>query len=223
METLDSSRITPVLDDMNLQFTVEKKRRLARLSELSEAELEWLMVEHYQLSVRNPDFLSTAATTTKAFAEPAVTEELQRNLKEENGRAATYKRALAEVGIDVDRHVEFAPTTEFFAKVLALITDSPQCALGTIYATETAARFEHEVFLDISREIAGRRSRSWEQLRRFHEAHLAGVEPRHEGGLAELIDRVARGGTGDIVFGAAAVIDAMDAWWNNLLAHVAKR
>ena len=54
-----------------------------------------------------------------------------------------------------------------------------------MYATETAAIFEHEVFRDISCEIIMRRQKNWEKsrLKAFHDMHLNGVEQGHKDGL----------------------------------------
>lgn len=98
------------------------KGQLLNLKKFSEPALEWLMMEHYQFSSRNTGFLSMAMDTTRLLQEQAVSEELQRNLDEEKNHAAIYKRSLAEIGTDIEKRVEFYPTTKFFDTIAQLIT-----------------------------------------------------------------------------------------------------
>ena len=218
-----SPRVSRMLDGRNLQFTSEMKRRLAKLAGFNESFLEWLMAEHFQFSFHNPAFLSTSAKTADQFEDKAIAKELWRNFLEEKSHATIYKRSLAEMGTDVAKRVEFAPTTQFFDKIQKLITDSAPSALGAMYATETAAIFEHEVFRDVSREICERRGIDWEstRLKTFHDMHLDGVEQSHKDGLADFVDR--NGGSGAVLDSGMAAIDAMVVWWNALLGQVGMR
>ena len=216
--------LTAEIDERNLRFTSAVKDRLKDLDRFSLAALEWLMLEHFQFSFRNPHFLDVAATATRALAEPGVASELRRNFHEESGHAAIYRRALAEVGADVAARAEFAPTSAFLAAIEHLTAASPAAVLGTMYATETAAIFEHEVFWEISREVCARKHLRWDRstLKAFHDMHLSGVEQGHKDGLAAF---VGRGAADDdrVRAGANAAIDAMTAWWQALLAEASAR
>jgi hypothetical protein len=132
----------------------------------------------------------------------------------------------------VDDHVEFGPTTIFFDQIRALSTQNPSCSLGTFYATETAAIFEHQVFYEICRESCERQGLSYQGslIKKFHDIHLdEGVEQGHKDGLAAFVD-VAEpdpvGATlhsGEVERGAYAAITAMTSWWDALLGEVVRR
>ena len=218
------TKLSATIDAKNLSFTNSMKSRLKALEKFADADLEWLMVEHYQFSARNPAFLATAASNTETLEDKAIALELHRNFNEEKSHAAMYRRALKDVGVDVEARVEFAPTSEFFEKVQGLLTGSPDCTVGAMYATETAAIFEHEVFWEISREVARRRGVTWEgsRLKHFHDMHLDGVEQSHKDGLADFVDRNPPGSKerADTSLGAIEAIEAMVRWWNALLAHL---
>jgi len=215
-------RVTDRLDAMNRQFSDEKRRRLRRLDQMSERYLEWLMVEHYQFSKRNPAFLAAAAEATRGFEDPAVAIELDRNFNEERTHAAMYREALRAIGTDVMRRVEFPPTTEFLNQVAQLSSGPPARTLGAMYATETAAIFEHQVFWEISREVVARRVLRWEDtaLKAFHDLHLDGVEQSHKDGLSELVERAAARRRGEVAQGAIEAVEAMERWWNQLLGRL---
>jgi hypothetical protein len=233
MTQLSATKATRLIDDENRQFTTQVKERLCDLSGFSDDALEWLMTEHFQFSVSNPSFLAMAAETTATLDDPGVAAELGRNRDEEDGHAAIYRKGLAQIGTDVGKRVEFAPTTEFLEKIRTLASSGPLCALGAMYATETAAIFEHEVFWDISREVCGRRGIEWTKttLKRFHDMHLDGVEQSHKDGLAGFVDEASTlrvraldptsvDGAAEVRRGAAAAIDAMRTWWRALLDSV---
>lgn len=219
------------LDAANRRFTQPVKDSLRALDDFSDGALEWLMLEHYQFSNANVGFLGAAATVTARLAEPGVAEELLRNRREEDGHAAMYRRALAEIGSPVQDRLPFAPTARFLEDIGRLVQGTPSRVLGTMYATETAAIFEHEVFWDVSREVCARRGIAWEDttLRRFHGLHLEGVEQGHKDGLGVFID--AADGQGDgrkgeaaidaaqVDQGAEAAIATMTAWWDALLRY----
>lgn len=101
------------IDHTNNQFTSDVKNQLKNLNLFSEKALEWLMMEHFQFSFSNTHFLLTAVNITKQFKDKGVSNELLQNFHEENDHAAIYKKALYEIGIDVDKRMEFAPTTKF--------------------------------------------------------------------------------------------------------------
>ncbi|KTD10890.1 hypothetical protein Lgra_1856 [Legionella gratiana] len=227
------TQLTRIIDHINEQFTATVKSQLLNLKKFSEPALEWLMMEHYQFSSRNTGFLSTAADTTKLLQEQGVYEELQRNLDEEKNHAALYKRSLAEIGTDIDKRVEFLPTTKFFDTIAQLISTCPSSTLGAMYATETAAIFEHEVFLNISREVVNRRAKQWEKsrLKAFHDMHLNGVEQGHKDGLGQFVNCATEDNSSNTVskkqvirkikvtHGANQAIEAMVEWWNALLTQ----
>ncbi|MCE0721859.1 DUF3865 domain-containing protein [Legionella resiliens] len=227
--------LTEQIDVANLQFTSAVKSKLKDLTRWSEDALEWLMVEHYQFSLRNPYFLAIAANTTKQFNQTAVFDELDRNYNEEENHAKIYKKALFEIGTDVEQRGEFNPTTEFFDKIMQLISTCPSCTLGAMYATETAAIFEHEVFRDISQQIAYKRNKTWEKarLKAFHDMHLSGVEQSHKDELGKFVNietitnmkintktsLIKSIDKNKVLSGAKQAIDAMVIWWDALLNH----
>ena len=225
----DKGTLTTVIDDRNDRFTSNVKAQLKDLSGLSDAALEWLMLEHFQFSVSNPGFLVTAATTTERLADKGVSAELRRNFQEESGHAAIYRKGLAEIGSDVERRMEFRPTTEFLDTIGSLTTAGASTALGALYATETAAIFEHEVFWAISREVCARRGYDWQPstIKAFHDMHLDGVEQSHKDELGVFVDASPAGGEGEpvdraeLVSGAEQAIDAMTTWWAKLLTQAA--
>jgi hypothetical protein len=206
------------------------KDQLKNLDGISDDALEWLMLEHFQFSFSNPGFLATAATTTERLADEGVAIELQRNCNEEDGHAEIYKKGLSEIGTDTDKHVEFTPTTEFLGKIENLATAGPSHALGAIYATETAAIFEHEIFWDISHEVCKRRGIEWEStiIKGFHDMHLSGVEQSHKDELGVFLEPSGEGGdrageptkAAEILDGAGQAIDAMTIWWRALVDRV---
>lgn len=231
----DFSNIAGAIDTENGRFTSGVKSILKDLSRFSDASLDWLMMEHYQFSFRNTSFLSKAADMAKRFRSAAIEAELLRNYNEERGHARMYKRALRKMGTDVEVRREFPPTAAFFGRIDDLISSCPSRMLGAMYATETAAIFEHEVFWDISREIASRRGLAWEgsELKAFHDLHLNGVEQSHKDELGIFLkadgiepESVFGNSSGESVqldrahAGGLAAIAAMAVWWNRLLAEM---
>lgn len=227
------SSLIDVLDYENLAFTSAVKDELSDLSRFSTPSLDWLMVEHYQFSARNTGFLGCAADVARKFNDDAIEKELRRNLEEENGHAVMYKRALADIGIDVAERTEFPPTPYFFYHISKLIGDEPSRMLGAMYATETAAIFEHEVFRDISSEVIVRRKLASEgnRLRHFHDMHLSGVEQSHKDELGIFmrgmaVDEVSAGeGAIDATLalaGGRSAIAAMQEWWRELISTIEK-
>lgn len=219
------------IDERNAAFIGWAKEKLRDLDRYSIEALEWLMAEHYQFSFANTRFLATAAEVTGGFDTDSVKDELLRNCAEENGHAALYKAALRKVGVDVEQRTEFGPTSAFLGTIGALCDRPPSAVLGTMFATETAAIFEHEVFLDISKEVISRRE--WgtkgKSLVAFHEMHLGGVEQSHREELGAFL----RGMTPDLdsipgdgerptlepglaLSGANEAIEAMEVWWTAL-------
>ena len=232
MNTESGMDVAATIDSLNREFIDNAKARLRDLEKFSTEALEWLMVEHYQFSSANVEFLSTAAKTTRSFDTDSVERELIRNCKEESGHAAMYRRALMEIDIDVETRVEFHPTTNFLGSIGELLTNDPSNVLGTMFATETAAIFEHEVFLDISNEVIARRGMGerGSALVYFHEMHLSGVEQSHRDELGVFIRGVSpdeelavRQGERptlrprQALEGASLAIAAMKSWWSELL------
>jgi hypothetical protein len=128
----EPAKLSEAIDHENQQFTSAVRARLRVLAEIPEDALEWLVLEHYQFSCANPALLQTAVKTTAVLAEPGVTRELQRNADEESGHARMYKRAMREIGTDVETRSEFAPTSQFLAKMRELSEASPSRTLGAL-------------------------------------------------------------------------------------------
>lgn len=232
----DPQRLSERIDIVNDRFTNRVKSAvLNRLPDLDTETLEWLVREHWQFSSTNVELLGIARDTTARFANQGVTVELQRNLDEEDGHAKMYREAMRLVGTDVADRAEFPPTTRFFDQVRALSTGDPSRALGTLYATETAAIFEHQTYYEICREICERRNIPYEGslIKKFHDIHLdEGVEQGHKDGLAAFVDVAEPAPTGAqgepvdtaaVERGAYEAIRAMEAWWDALLGEVERR
>lgn len=222
------------IDLRNREFIDNAKAQLKNLCQYSTEALEWLMMEHYQFSFRNTQFLADAAETAVGFDTDAVQKELTRNLKEENGHAVIYKAALKQVGLDVDARVEFPSTTHFLDKIGELSNTEPSAVLGTMFATETAAIFEHEVFRDITEEVLKRRNllNDGKKLIWYHDMHLGGVEQSHRDELGVFLRGLPLDQTvekeGDrptinarqSVVGAERAIEAMAQWWADLFTEL---
>lgn len=221
------------IDRQNYVFINDVKAQLANLEPYTTAALEWLMLEHYQFSFRNTIFLATAAAVTESFDTDAIHKELLRNLAEENNHAAIYKAALKQIDIDVETRQEFKSTTIFLETIGRLSSGLPSSVLGTMFATETAAIFEHEVFKDVSEEVLRRRGleAKGQQLVGFHDMHLSGVEQSHRNELGIFLeglefDTVVERkldrptiDTSQAVVGAEEAIAAMKSWWSDLLTE----
>jgi hypothetical protein len=226
------------IDARNQDFIHDAKAQLKDLSPYTSEALEWLMMEHYQFSFRNTKFLAAAAEVAMGFDTDAVNKELERNCSEENGHAVMYKAALKQIGVDVETRKEFPSTTRFLESVGELCLREPSAVLGTMFATETAAIFEHEVFLDVSKEIIARRKAGamGDPLVYFHDMHLSGVEQSHRDelgvflrGLDTTQQTAARDGERPTIeppkamAGAEQAIAAMRAWWADLFAELRER
>ncbi|MFL6164587.1 MAG: hypothetical protein ACJ74U_20510 [Jatrophihabitantaceae bacterium] len=95
--------------------------------------------------------------------------------------------------------------------------------------------FEHQAYYEICREICDRRGISYQGslIKKFHDIHLdEGVEQGHKDGLAAFVDiaePAPAGAPGEPVDGtvvergAYAAIQAMDAWWDALLAEAERQ
>jgi hypothetical protein len=228
------SCILEAIDNANNDFISHVKSQLRDLTPYTTASLEWLMLEHYQFSFSNTRFLAKAAAATESFDTRAVHEELKRNLAEENNHAAIYKAALMQIDLDVDSRIEFMSTSKFLETMDQLSIQLPSSVLGTMFATETAAIFEHEVFKDISEEVLRRRGLedTGKQLVWFHDMHLSGVEQSHRNELGVFLqgldfetvvqrrDDRPTIDTHQVAEGAEHAIEAMRLWWADLLAEI---
>ena len=233
VETEAKACIHNEIDQQNYAFINAVKAQLADLQPYTTTALEWLMLEHYQFSFRNTKFLATAAAVTESFDTEAIHKELLRNLAEENNHAAIYKAALKQIDLDVDTRKEFKSTTIFLESIGRLSSGMPSCVLGTMFATETAAIFEHEVFKDISEEVLRRRGlkECGQQLVGFHDMHLSGVEQSHRNELGVFLEGLEFDAivereldrptidTAQVVDGAEQAIAAMKTWWSDLLTE----
>ena len=228
--------IAAIIEQENQVFIDSNKARLADLSQYSTEALEWLMMEHYQFSYTNVHFLTVAAERAGGFDTGAIQEELVRNCEEEDGHAVMYRRALKMVGCNVEERKEFTPTTEFLGTIDELMVRDPSSVLGSMFATEAAAVFEHEVFRDITIELTKRRElgKQADSLLWFHDMHLSGVEQSHRDELGIFLRNitpsqgiVAKDGdrptidTQLALNGAREAIHTMKVWWDTLMAEVA--
>lgn len=220
------------IDEVNDAFTSSVKQEiLDSLPAMSTDTLEWLVMEHYQFSFANKDLLQNAVECTKKLAEPGVSAELQRNVNEEDGHAPMYKQGMLNIGTDMGQRVQFPATTKFLQDVESLTEPDPSRALGALYATETAAIFEHETFFEICREICERRGHVYQGslIKRFHDIHLEdGVEQGHKDGLAAFVDLDQTGTPviggepierAHVRAGALEAIEVMQVWWDALLGQ----
>ncbi len=226
--------IEKTIDHWNAQFTGNRRQPLRELDQYSTEGLEWLMMEHYQFSFRNCEFLWNSAQTTGGFNRDSVKSELVRNYKEESGHAAMYKAALKKVGSDVETRKEFKPTTEFLDSLGELCKqEDPSFVLGMMFATETAAIFEHQVFRDVSVEVIARSGAgdSGKPLVAFHDLHLDGVEQSHKDELGIFLRGLYPGAVevpaegvrpairpDRALEGGRTAINLMDDWWGHLFA-----
>lgn len=223
-------QLSTEIDHRNRQFTTGVKQRLLpKLATMDERALEWLIMEHYQFSFANKGLLQAAIDCTIQLAEKGVSKELQRNINEEDGHAPMYKRGMMECGTDMDKRVEFVPTTRFLARVRELCQPDPSRALGVLYATETAAIFEHETLFDVCAEVARRRNFRYEGslIKHFHDIHLSGgVEQGHKDGLCIFVDQPPATAPSEaglpidhtaVKRGAIEAIEAMQIWWDSML------
>ncbi|OQW90741.1 MAG: hypothetical protein BWK79_18935, partial [Beggiatoa sp. IS2] len=210
------------------------KAQLVDLSQYSTKSLEWLMMEHFQFSYANVGFLADAVKATTAFDTDAVKTELIRNHGEESGHATIYRDALKRINVDLDIRVEFVPTTQFLKTINILSNHEPSTVLGSMFATETAAIFEHQVFREVSKEVIKRGN--WgdkgEKLVWFHDMHLAGVEQSHRDELGIFLrglspEQILVTQEGDrptidvqqALKGAYQAIETMVVWWNAMLTE----
>ena len=190
---------------------------------------------HTSAWFHNTKFLAASAELTGQFDTDAVKEELLRNCEEENGHAAMYKAALAKIGTDVETRETFESTENFLDTIGELCDDDPSAVLGTMFATETAAIFEHEVFRDVSVEVINRRESGdrGKSLVAFHDLHLGGVEQSHKDELGIFLRGLDPAGEvapkdGDrptidpklAMAGAEKAINAMRSWWDDLHARL---
>jgi hypothetical protein len=232
MSTESITDVTAVIDQKNQEFFDNAKTRLVDLSKYSTSALEWLMMEHFQFSYANVGFLADAVKATTAFDTTAVKKELIRNHGEESGHAAIYRDALKRIDVDLNTRVEFTPTTDFLKKIKILSSGEPSTVLGSMFATETAAIFEHQVFRDVSKEVIkrGHWSDQGDKLVWFHDMHLAGVEQSHRDELGIFLRGLSPEQTiatqeGDrptidvqqALKGAYQAIETMVVWWDAML------
>ena len=231
----NSFDVEKTIDRWNEEFTTNARKPLQDLSQISTEGLEWLMMEHFQFSFRNCAFLWDAAQTAGAFDTDAVKNELIRNFKEESGHAAMYKAALKKVGADVETREEFKPTTIFLNSLGEIVKREPSYVLGAMFATETAAIFEHQVFRDVSVEVIARRAAgdNGKPLVGFHDLHLEGVEQSHKDELGIFLRNihqnqavVVKEGNRPTILpqqaldGGREAIDLMKEWWGSLFAEL---
>jgi hypothetical protein len=231
-----NKKLRPPIDKRNKELFDTVHDRL-KFEALSEDAIEWIMMEHYQFSLRNTEFLLIGTNTTQDLTEVGVTKELRRHFDEELNHATWYRKGLKEIGTNVvGKHVPFQATTEFFHKIRQLVSTEPSIALGTLYATEGAAIYEGVVFTEANRKVSEHRHIDYDRtsLKNFHDIHLEGVEQSHIDGLGVFVDPV---NSNDAVntdgaslkidrdkveTGAHQALDAMFTWWDAMLTETAK-
>lgn len=224
---INNEKTTAKINNKYAQFASQIRPRLLNLHQVSESDLEWIILEDFQFSSKNLDFLFTAAEMTKQLDEKGIEAELRENLHEEKTHAKIYQTALAEIGTDVTKHQEFMPTTYLFEKLNKLLNTSPSHALGAIYAMEGSALFGSEVFNAISSELVTRRGMDFDKtkLKSFHGLHLSGVEQAHRDDLGVFIDNAEKQTTSTlniqhVWLGASDAIDAIVEFANILFDKI---
>jgi Iron-containing redox enzyme len=231
--------VEKTIDQWNAEFTGSRRQPLRDLTPYSTEALEWLMMEHYQFSFQNCQFLWNSAQAAGRFDTEAVKAELIRNYNEESGHAAMYKVALKRVGVDVETRKEFKPTAEFLNSLGDLCKhQTPSFILGMMFATETAAIFEHQVFRDVSVDVIARRGldKQGVALVAFHDLHLSGVEQSHKDELGIFLRHLYQGqaevpAEGNrpttqpdaALKGGRVAIDLMNTWWGHLLDALSQK
>ncbi|MFN7929540.1 MAG: hypothetical protein U0Y68_16655 [Blastocatellia bacterium] len=111
----------------------------------------------------------------------------------------------------------------------------PSFVLGTMFATETAAIFEHQVFKAVSLEVVARRNAeaAGKSLVYFHQMHLDGVEQSHKDELGIFLrgvydDQAVVASEGNrptlhpqqILAGGKQAVELMKTWWSHLFAEL---
>lgn len=220
--------IREYMDKRNNQFTTEILNYFSDLKKFSTSYLEWITMEHYQFSLNNTRFLMNSHLQTKSLSDPGVSEELLANYNEEKNHAQMYRHALKKIGLDVTNRIPCVATRQFFMRLEALIEINASKTLGVMYATETAAIFEHILFKEISAELCQRKRLDFEnsRIKQFHDLHLDGVEQAHKDELGKFMDHTLAEEHVDpniflqekeIMDGAYAAIDIMEDWWSGLI------
>lgn len=201
------------------------RARMTRLEEFSEARLERIMFEAWQVSLHNPPILLAAAEATRPLIDQGAYAELMRNYREEETHSELYRRGLAEIGTDVAQRTSWPPSDRLFALVNQLIAAGPSTTIGSMYASEAVALFESELLLAVAREVIRRRAAQTrgKRLVAFHEMHLGGVEQGHKNGLAPFLKASTEAANNQLDLekveqAALATIDAIGVWWDHLLA-----
>lgn len=228
---LEASDLRENLDAANLDFTSSVMHVFQNLSNFDHDKLRWLNAEHYQFSNRNPKFLSDACKKTKTLDCVSVSSALDDNFNEEKDHARWYKNALLELDINVDQRKPFEPTETFFKELDGIIQTSASHTLGAMYATETAAIFEHNLFLSISGHLwqGSREEYINSTIKRFHDLHLEGVEQAHQDELGVFISKqyMQKDVNPDqfidqdsVADGAMHAIHLMKDWWGSLISYV---
>lgn len=216
------------LDERNNQFTLKVLNYFHALEKFSTPYLEWLSMEHYQFSLNNTRFLMMAHHQTQSLNEKGVSAELLANYNEEKNHAQMYQHALSKIGLNVSNRMPCSATKSFFTQLEMMIQRNASRTLGVMYATETAAIFEHVLFKKISEEICQRQNLPFEnsRIKQFHDLHLDGVEQAHKDELGVFITPAFTQEEGDphthiqeneIRVGALEAIDSMEAWWFSLI------
>jgi hypothetical protein len=215
------------LDDRNNLFTMKVLDYFNDLKKYSTTYLEWLTMEHYQFSLNNTRFLMNSHIQTKSLIDQGVSEELLDNYNEEKNHAKMYQNALKKIGLDVSNRTPYVATQKFFMELEAMIQLNASKTLGVMYATETAAIFEHILFKKIGSEICQRQGFDFynSRIKQFHDLHLDGVEQAHKDELGKFIRHLPKQNEDpdqflqekEIIEGACLAISSMEKWWSALI------
>lgn len=219
--------IRALLDEKNHQFTLAILQHFNSLNFFSTTYLSWLNLEHFQFSFTNTTFLMQSHLHTKTLYNQGVSEALLANYNEEKNHARLYQKALKKIDLDVNQRQLFLPTSDFFKRIKASLAINASYTLGVMYATETAAIFEHILFKKIAQELCQRSGYDFHNspLKRFHDLHLDGVEQAHKDELGQFIAPLDQQGEDpnlciqlkQVQEGACAAIEAMKQWWEMLI------
>jgi hypothetical protein len=145
------------------------------------------------------------------------------NYHEEKDHSQIYRRGLLEHRVYVEERVPFPATDQFLDSLMTLIESSPAHALGALYATESAALLEHQIFNELSRKLSSERHIQYESsvLAGFHGLHLAGVEEAHARELRAFLQQRHSELVPELLFdGARKAVESMNVWWKAMFARI---
>lgn len=221
-------KITDTINQQYAKFISQVKPHLENLEQSTIAGLEEIVIESYQFTVRNLQFLLDSANMTASLEDKNIEREFRHNLEEEQSHPELYKQALAQIGTHVETRKNFPPTTILFDTLDSIIKTSSSSALGAMYAMEGSAIFASEVCYKLCEEIATRRGIDWNTtaLSQFHSAHLNEIEQSHRDDLGVFIDKAESSSSNhelnlqEILSSAIQAVEAISTWGKELLTKI---